>query len=96
MLEGGVIRPATSNWSFLILLVPEPDGTKRFCVDFRKLNQITKRYAYPLPLIDDVLAGLGKFFTSLDLKSRYWQVPMDEMDREETSLSVIKACFLLL
>ena len=95
MLEAGVIRPSTSNWSFPILLVPKPDGTKRFCVDFRKLNQITKRYAYSLPLTDGVLAGLGnsKFITSLDPKSGYWRVPMDEMDREKTSFVCHKGLF---
>ena len=95
MLEAGVIQPSTSNWSFPILLVPKPNGTKRFSVDFRKLNQITKRYAYPLPLIDEVLAGLGnsKFFTSLDLKSGYWQVSMDEMDREKMSYVCHKGLF---
>ena len=55
-------------------------GSKRFCVDFRKLNQVTKKNSYPLPVIDDILALLGKakYFTSLDLKSGDWQVLMDE------------------
>ena len=95
MLEAGIIRPSTSNWSFPILLVPKKDGGKRFCVDFRKLNQVTKRYVYPLPLIDDILAGLGnsKVFTSLDLKSGYWQVPMEEKDKQKTSFVCHKGLF---
>ena len=58
-------------------------------MDFRKLNQITKKNSYPLPLIDDILAILGKakFFTSLDLKSGYWQVAMDEKDKEKTAFA---------
>ena len=71
------------------------DSTKRFCVDFRKLNQVTKKNSYPLPLIDDILALLGKakFFTSLDLKSGYWQVLMDEKDKEKTAFACHRGLF---
>lgn len=71
------------------------DGSKRFCVDFRKLNQITKPNSYPLPLIDDILALLGKakYFTSLDLKSGYLQVLMDEKDKEKTAFACHRGLF---
>ena len=61
----------------------------RFCVDFRALNNITKPLAYPLPLIDDILALLGKstYFSTLDLRSGYWQVALDEADREKTAFA---------
>ena len=74
MLDADVIRRSRSPWSFPIVIVDKKDGSKRFCVDFRKLNQVTKKNSYPLPLIDDILALLGKakYFTSLDLKSGYW------------------------
>ena len=61
-----------------VVLVPKKDGTTRFCIDYRKLNSITKKDVYPLPRIDDILDTLGgaKYFTSLDLASGYWQVSL--------------------
>ena len=63
------------------------DGTTRFCNDYRRLNQVTKVDAYPLPHIEDSLNTLGgaRFFCSLDLASGYWQVEMDAADREKTA-----------
>ncbi|CAH1371623.1 unnamed protein product [Tenebrio molitor] len=54
------------------------DGRPRFCVDYRRLNEVTKDEAAPLPIIHETLRDLGqvKVFTSLDLKSGYWQVPL--------------------
>ena len=60
MLDADVIRRSRSPWSFPVVIVDKKDGSKRFCVDFRKLNQVTKKKFYPLPLIDDILALLGK------------------------------------
>ena len=90
MLDAGVIKKSRSPWSFPVVIVDKKDGSKRFCVDFRKLNQITKKNSFPLPLIDDILALLNKsrFFTSLDLKSGYWQIAMDETDMEKTAFTV--------
>ena len=90
MLDTEVIRRSNSPWSFPVVIVDKKDSTNRFCVDFRKLNQVTKKNSYPLPLIDDILAMLGKakFFTSLDLKSGYWQVLMDEKDKREDCICV--------
>ena len=95
MLDADVIRRSNSPWSFPVVIVDKKDGTKRFCVDFRKLNQVTKKNSYPLPLIDDILALLGKakFFTSLDLKSGYWQVLMDEKDKEKTAFACHRGLF---
>ena len=76
MLDADVIRRSRSPWSFPVVIVDKKDGSKRFCVDFRRLNKISKKNSYPLPLVDDILALLGKckYFSSLDLKSGYWQV----------------------
>ena len=95
MLDANVIRRSKSPWSFPVVIVDKKDGSKRFCVDFRKLNQITKPNSYPLPLIDDILALLGKakYFTSLDLKSGYWQVLMDEADKEKTAFACHRGLF---
>ena len=70
MLEANIIRRSRSPWSFPIVVVKKKDNTNRFCIDFRQLNKITKTMSYPLPLIDDILAQLGKakYYTSLDLK----------------------------
>ena len=66
MLDANVIRRSRSPLSFPVVIVDKKDGSKRFCVDFRKLNQVTKKKSYPL--IDDILALLGKakYFTSLE------------------------------
>ena len=95
MLDADVIRRSRSPWSFPVVIVDKRDGSKRFCVDFRRLNKVTKKNSYPLPLIDDILALLGKakYFTSLDLKSGYWQVAMDEKDKEKTAFACHKGLF---
>ena len=87
MLEAGIIRPSRSPWSFPVVMVDKKDKTKRFCVDFRRLNKIPKQISYPLPLIDDILAlqGRAKIFSTLDLRSGYWQVPVHEQDQEKVS-----------
>ena len=87
MLDAGIIERSKSPWSFPIIIVEKKDGGHRFCVDFRKLNAITKPMAVPLPLIDDILALLGKSarFLTLDLRSGYWQIALDRMDREKGS-----------
>ena len=78
---------SNSAWSSPTVLVKKKDGTTRFCIDYRRLNQATKVDAYPLPHIEDSLNTLGgaRFFCSLDLASGYWQVEMDAADREKTA-----------
>ena len=64
-------------------------GQLRFCCDFRYLNAVTIKDAYPIPRIDESLSKLGdaKFFTTLDLGSAFWQVPLRKKDREETGFA---------
>ena len=87
MLDQGVIRHSTSAWSSPIILVKKKDGELRFCVDYRKLNLVTVGHAHPLPRIDDILDSLGnsQYFTTLDLRSGYWQISVDEQDRHKTA-----------
>ncbi|KAL5486484.1 hypothetical protein EMCRGX_G018971 [Ephydatia muelleri] len=89
MLDNGIVEPSEGPWSSPIVLAKKKDGTLRFCVDYRKVNTITKRDAYPLPRIDDTLGTLGgsKFFTTMDLASGYWQVEMAPEDRPKTAFS---------
>ena len=87
MLKRDVVEPSTSPWSSPIVLVTKKDGSIRFCVDFRRLNEITRKDAYPLPRVDDTLDTLAgsRWFSTLDLLSGYWQVEMDKGDREKTA-----------
>ena len=89
MLEKGVIQPSDSPWSSPIVLAKKKDGSVRFCIDYRKVNAITRKDAYPLPRIDetlDTLAG-SKLYTTLDLKTGYWQVEVENEDRAKTAFS---------
>ena len=90
MLSRNIIEPAQGPWSSPVVLVKKKDGSTRFCVDFRKVNQVTKKDAQPLPRIDDTLDTLGKaqWFSTLDLASGYWQVDrVEPADREKTAFA---------
>lgn len=89
MLEAKIIRPSSSPWSFPVVMIPKPDGTTRFCVDYRKLNSITQQDPFPLPRIDDIFDRLNgsKWFTAIDLKAGYWQIEMEETSIPKTAFS---------
>ena len=95
MLEHGVIEPATSEWASPIVFVPKKDGTKRFCVDYRRLNAVTTPDAYPLPRIDDCIDSLGDavMFTTLDANAGYWQIPVAPEDRDKTTFTCHQGTF---
>ena len=86
-LDAGVIRESTSPWSSPLVYVRKRDGSTRPCVDYRKLNEVTRKDAYPLPRIDECLDSLAnsRLFSTLDLQSGYWQVELKEEDRCKTS-----------
>jgi len=95
MLKAGVVVPSMSPFSSPCLLVPKKDGTMRFVTDYRRLNAATKKDAYPLPRIDDLLDKLtgAKYFSALDLLSGYWQVPLRAEDCQKTAFATIKGLF---
>ena len=90
MLKVGAIRKSVSPWASLVVLVRKKDGSLCFCIDLRKLNLRTIRDAYSLPQIEESLDSLNGacIFTSLDLKSGYWQVLMDEKSIPLTAFTV--------
>ena len=89
MLQLGAIRRSNSPWASAIVLVKKKDGTLRFCIDLRKLNARTIKDAYALPRIEESLDSLNgaRWFSSVDLKSGYWQVELDEESKPLTAFT---------
>lgn len=87
ILEKRAIEPSSSLWSSPMVLVKKKDHTWRFCVDYRTLNKVTQNDVYPLPQIDDTFDMLqgSSYFSSMDLRSENWQVPLASADRPKTA-----------
>ena len=85
MIEQGIIEPSCSPCQSPVVWVRKPDNSLRFCVDYRKLNEVTAKYSYNIPNITESLDCLSgaKFYCSLDLASEYWQVEMNSKDKEK-------------
>ena len=95
MLRQKLIRPSTSEYASNVVLVKKKDNTWRFCVDYRKVNDITRKDAFPLPRINECLDTLtgSVWFTTIDLRSGYFQVEMDEKDAHKTTFITRRGLF---
>ena len=87
MLEAGVIEPSNSEWASLVCLVKKSDGTYRFCIDYRRVNAVSRKDAFPTPDLKDALDNLrgARWFATLDLLSEYWQLGMSERAKERSA-----------
>lgn len=85
----GVIEPSHGEWASPVVIVPKPGGGKRFCIDYRRLNEMTVKDAYPIPRMDECLDSLGNanVFSTLDCNAGYWQIPVAKEDRPLTAFT---------
>jgi hypothetical protein len=92
MLDAGIIVPSNSPWASPCVLVKKKTGEYRFCVDYRKLNLVTKSISWPLPLLTDVWDTLSQnhssIFSNLDMRSEYFQIPLTEESQDKTTFVV--------
>ena len=90
MLDGGAIRPSQSPWCNAVVLVRKKDGGLRFCIDFRRLNRRTKKDAFPLPQMQETMESMvgAWLFSTMDLKSGFWQVKMAKESQQYTAFTV--------
>ena len=90
MLDGGTICLSQSPWCNAVVLVRKKDGGLRFCIDFRRLNSWTKKDAYPLPQMQETMESMvgARFFSTMDLKSGFWQVKMAKDSQQYTAFTV--------
>ena len=90
MLDGGAIQPSQSPWCNAIVLLQKKDGTLRFCIDFRRLNAHTKKDSYLIPKCPETMESLvgARYFSTMDLKSGFWQVKVSEDSRQYTVFTV--------
>jgi len=95
MLQAGVIEPSSSPWSSNVVLANKADGSLRFCVDYRKLNDLTYKDSFPLPRIDTCLDALGDsmYFSTMDLRSGFWQMTINPRDADKTAFVTKKGQF---
>ncbi len=95
MLDADVVEPSISPWASPVCLVKKPDGTYRFCIDYRRVNAVSRKDAYPVPDIHDAFDSLrgARYFATLDLLSGYWQLGMTERAKERSAFCTRSGLF---
>ena len=90
MMDGGAIRPSQSPWCNAVVLEQKKDGTLTFSIDLRRLNARTKKDSYPIPKCPETMESLvgAHYFSTMDLKSTFWQVKVSEDFRQYTAFTV--------
>jgi len=95
MRKHGIVEPAVSPWASNVVLVKKKDGTLRFCIDYRRLNSVTRQDSYPLPLIDNCLNAFSgsSWYSTLNLRSGYYNIPIAEKDRDKSAFVTRSDCY---
>jgi hypothetical protein len=95
MLRNDLVQPAVSSWASNVVLVRKKDGSIRLCVDYRALKGVTYSDTYPLPHTDTGLGSMdgAVWFSTLDLRPRYHNIPIKEADRNKTASITRRGCF---
>ena len=95
MLGDGIIEPGEGAWAAPVVLAKKKDGSWRFCVDYRRLNEQTVRMSNPMQNVEAVLTSLGgnDLYTTLDLASGYWAIPLDEQTKDKTGFITPEGLF---
>lgn len=95
MLDDNIIEPALSPWASPVVFVPKPDGSIRFCVNYKKINLVTQAIRWPIPRSDMCLTSLAgsKFFATLDLCKGYWQIKINPKHRPITAFTTVHGQF---
>ena len=90
LFDEGIIERSASDYSSALVMIRKSDGTYRFCVDYRDLNRVTRKDAYPIPSMDSILDKLrrARYLTKIDLKQAYYQIPMEQSSRKYTAFAV--------
>ena len=95
MLTAGVIEPSKSEWASPVCLVKKPDRSYRFCVDYRRVNAVSRKDGFPIPDIQDALDSLrgARWFATLDMLSGYWQLPMTDRAKDRSAFCTRRGLF---
>ena len=90
MSDAGVVWPSNSHWCNAVVLVRKKDRSLRFCIEFRRLNALTVKDSHPLPRFCETLESLAgaAHYSTFDLNSGFWQVPMDEELKQYTAFTL--------